>query len=147
MAEFGTLYNKLAAAVDTSSKGKTFDTVTFVWMQGESDSGRSPEVYAESFDRIVSRLKSDLKIDSMNIVIGRLSDYGGEKWTKFREGQVEYAEEHPNCEWVNTDDLNDKVKDDGTVQNDLHYTQEGYKILAQRFAEKAIALIEKDMAN
>jgi len=143
IAQFGTNYDKLMNSVKRQTAGKEYDTVTFVWMQGESDSGKSTDIYFESFDRIVARLKSDLEVESMNIVIGRLSDYGGEKWTKFRDRQVKYAEEHPNCEWINTDDLNDKVKDDSTVQNDLHYTEEGYKILAERFAEKAIVLIGK----
>ena len=52
------------------------------------------------------------------------------------------SEDNPNVEWVNTDDLNDTEKG-GQKKNDLHYTKEGYKILGQRFAEKAIALIKK----
>jgi len=44
---------------------------------------------------------------------------------------------------VNTDDLNDKSKD-GKTTNGLHYTEEGYKLLGQRFAEKAITLIKKE---
>jgi hypothetical protein len=145
VARFGELYEKLWASVKTKTDGKPFDSVTFVWMQGESDSNRDPEIYFQSFERVVARLKADLEIDSINIVIGRLSDCGNaqEHWLKFREGQVKYAEAHPNCKWINTDDLNDKVKDDGTTVNDLHYTTEGYKILARRFAEKAIQLIRK----
>jgi hypothetical protein len=83
-----------------------------------------------------------LKPDASFIVSGRLSDCGGEKWTKFREAQVKYAEDRPYCEWVDTDDLNDSVKN-GKAVNGLRYTKEGYAILGQRFAEKAIALIEK----
>jgi len=143
IATFGTNYDKLMAGVKKKTAGKTYDTVTFVWMQGESDSGKSTDIYFESFNRVVARLKSDLKIKSINIVIGRLSDYGGEKWTKFRDAQVKYAKDTPNCVWVNTDDLNDKIKD-GKTKNDLHYTKEGYKILGQRFAEKAISLIKQD---
>ena len=146
LAEFGNLYVKLLTAVTKQAEGKTYDTVTFVWMQGESDSNRDPKDYTKSFDRVVARLKNDLKIKSMNIVIGRLSDCGNdaEHWIKFREGQEKYAEEHPNCEWIDTDDLNDNVMKDRTTRNDLHYTKEGYKTLAKRFAAKAIKLIKTD---
>ena len=143
VAGFGHLYTKMMDAVKKKTAGKTYDTVTFVWMQGESDSG-NPDPYIDSFNRVVARLKADLKIESLNIVIGRLSDYGIEKptWVKMRQLQVKYAEDNPNVEWVNTDDLNDTEKG-GQKKNDLHYTKEGYKILGQRFAEKAIALIKK----
>ena len=135
--------------MERKAKGQTFDTVSFVWMQGESDTKpRAVEQYFESFERLTSRLKCDLKIDSMNIVIGRLSDYGldrnnKESWIKLRELQVKYAEERAHCDWVNTDDLNNVIRKDGSVGNDLHYTKEGYVTLGQRFAEKAIALIKK----
>lgn len=145
VARFGELYDKLISAVKERTTGKTYDTVTFVWMQGESDSDEmGVEQYFRSFNRVVDRLKADLKTDSINIVIGRLSDKGMDSptWVRLRELQVKYAEDHPNCEWVNTDDLNDTKKADGTVHNDLHYTEEGYKTLGQRFAEQAIALIK-----
>lgn len=144
IAEFGTLYDKLMDVVKERTKGKTFDTVTFVWMQGESDSGEEGVAqYFESFNRVIARIKKDLNIDSMNIVIGRLSDFGIENpsWVKLRQLQVKYAEDNPNCEWVNTDDLNDMIKN-GEPKNGLHYTEEGYDLLGERFAGKAIALIE-----
>jgi len=45
---------------------------------------------------------------------------------------------------VDTDDLNDgkKTNKGEEIKNDLHYSADGYKILGQRFAGKAIALIE-----
>jgi hypothetical protein len=81
------------------------------------------------------------------LVIGRISDCGldvekrleGKKY--IRKTQVEFAESHPRGAWVDTDDLNDRKQEDGTIVHDLHYTPEGYKILGQRFAEKSIALI------
>jgi hypothetical protein len=142
----GFLYDSLMVAIKKHTEGKRYDTVTFVWMQGETDAGKMMvDLYFESFDRVVARLKMDLKIESMNIVIGRLSDcgIGNSEWVRMRELQVKYAEEHPNCAWVNTDDLNDKKKEDGTVENGLHYTEEGYKTLGERFAEKAIGLLKK----
>ena len=57
---------------------------------------------------------------------------------------MQVAEELPHAEWVDTDDLNNKQGKDGQLRDDLHYTQEGYKILGQRFAEKAISLIKRN---
>ena len=55
------------------------------------------------------------------------------------------AESSPRGAWVNTDDLNDgiKRKDGKVVDNDLHYSVEGYDLLAQRYVESAIKLIEE----
>lgn len=152
VSEFGNLYDALLNSVKKKSEGKTFETVTFVWMQGESDT--KPEAvgkYFESFERVTTRMKNDLGIQKMNIVIGRLSDYGStiekkESWMKMRDLQVKYAEERDDCEWVNTDDLNDMTGKDGGAKNDLHYTKQGYITLGKRFAEKAIALIKKQQA-
>jgi len=46
------------------------------------------------------------------------------------------ADGDPHGAWVNTDDLNGP-------NNAVHYTGENSKILGQRFAEMAIALINK----
>ncbi|MDX1681249.1 MAG: sialate O-acetylesterase [Akkermansiaceae bacterium] len=147
VGNFGNLYDKLWNSIEKNTAGKSVKTVTLVWMQGESDSGpEGVKQYFESFDRVVARLKGDLGVNSINIVIGRLSDYGLERkqkesWSKLRDLQVQYCEQRDHCEWVNTDDLND-----GSRGNDLHYTKEGYDLLGQRFAEKAIALIKKQQA-
>ena len=76
---------------------------------------------------------------------GRLSDYGMQgkpvgHWAMVRDAQVKVATDHPRGAWVDTDDLNDKGN---PVRHDLHYTRDGYVELGKRFAEKAIALINK----
>lgn len=147
---FGSIYIQLMKKVGDASKGKSYDTVTFVWMQGERDAREKlAEVYAESFKRILEQLKADLKKGKINFVIGRISDFDMsdkryKHWTKVRDIQVKLAEDDPNGEWVDTDDLNDKVnKKTKKVKHDLHYTKAGYKTLGQRFADKAIELIKK----
>lgn len=144
LANFGNLYDSLMETIKKNTEGKTYDTVTFVWMQGESDSGdESVPQYEESFNRVLKRLKSDLGVEDMNVVIGRLSDYSDRPaWMQMRELQMKMADAHPNWAWVNTDDLND-VEKGGKKANDLHYTEEGYKILGERFAGKAIELLKK----
>jgi hypothetical protein len=80
----------------------------------------------------------------MNVVIARISDFGAAddaSWQAIRKIQVDVANADAHGAWVDCDDLNDKSKDDKTT-NDLHYTKEGYKILGQRYARQAKALIE-----
>ena len=147
----GDLYDRLMKKVNEAIKGQKITSVTFVWMQGESDSkGSRSSVYEESLNGLIKQVKTDLKVDSLNVVIGRISDWGISKrksWVKIRESHVKVAESLPNGTWVDTDDLNDLKSKDGSVKNDLHYSPEGFRILGQRFAEKAIELIKKGKAK
>jgi hypothetical protein len=47
------------------------------------------------------------------------------------------AEAYPRGAWVDTDDLKGE-------KNDLHYTEDGYKKLGERYAQKSIELIKKN---
>lgn len=75
----------------------------------------------------------------INVVIGRINDFDMKNqrlahWTMVREAQVEVAESLARTAWVNTDDLNGK-------KNDIHALGDGYKILGERFAKKALKLL------
>jgi lysophospholipase L1-like esterase len=123
-------------------------------MQGESDK-RNPE-YRAYLAELIRQFQSDLHRTDLNVVIGRISDSGlypekpleGKHRLMFegakniRRTQVEFAQSYPHGAWVDTDDLNNK-KLGNTMVDDLHYSQEGYKVLGERFAEKAIELIKK----
>jgi hypothetical protein len=135
----GDLYDRLMTKVKEAIKGKTVSTITFIWMQGESDTlKRQGEVYLASLQGLRKQIQDDLKRNDINFVIGRISDHGNanSQWTLVRNAQVMVAEVDPMAAWVDTDDLNGP-------HNDLHYTKDGYDKLGQRFAEKAIALIKK----
>lgn len=141
----GELYGRLMEKVKAAIAGQSLKTVTFVWMQGESDLNNT--AYDAYLKELLAQLEADLAFKKINLVIGRISDAGLDG--KRRQGnltirriQQEFAEAHPRGAWVDTDDLNDRM-DGEKVVNDLHYTKEGYQILGIRFAEKAIALIEK----
>lgn len=140
----GLLYDRLMKKVNATIKGKTLKTITFVWMQGESDLRNT--AYDKYLKELMQQLQKDLKRKDINLVIGRISDCGLDQKKRLagklniRKIQAEFAEAWPNGAWVDTDDLNDKEKD-GTIIHDLHYSKEGSKILGTRFAEKAIALI------
>jgi len=144
----GDLYDRLMEKVTPAIKGRKIKTVTFVWMQGESDAKASNgEVYAASLVGIIDQLRADLKHHEINVVVGRLSDAGLDSkkyphWMMIREAQVAFSKSNPRHDWVNTDDLNDgKDKSGRTRANAVHYSVKGYEILGQRYAEKAIALI------
>lgn len=137
----GQLYDALLKKVREAVGDKKVDTVTFVWMQGERDAKENHgKVYADALKGLIAQLSKDLGRDDVNFVIGRLSDSGNGNakthWDMVREAQVKVAESSPRGAWVDTDDLNGP-------KNDLHYTKDGYKVLGQRFAEKAVELIGK----
>ena len=139
---YGDLYNRLMAKVNNATKDQKLATVTFVWMQGERDAVElHGEVYAASFAGLIKQLEADLKRDDVNFVIGRLGSgqLGGKRyphWDMVRKAQVKVAEDSDKGEWIDTDDC--ALKGDK-----LHYTKDGYKLMGQRFAEKAIGLIKK----
>ena len=144
----GDLYDSLKAKIDQALRNQKVDTVTFIWMQGEADAKeKHGEVYQASLKGLVDQLCNDLERQEINVICGRLSDFGlGKKhWLMIREAQVQFAGSLTRGAWVNTDDLNDGPDGRGRVRhNALHYSVEGYKILGKRYAEKAIALIKKE---
>jgi hypothetical protein len=136
--EYGPLIEKAREALD----GKTFDTVTFVWMQGESDGMRGlGPAYEKSFLRLLGRLKKDLNRKDVAFVIGRINDshMSEPNWKAMREVQVKLAEDADHGAWIDTDDLSEP-------DNGVHFPKENYPSLGQRFAEKAIVLIRKGFA-
>jgi glucosylceramidase len=146
----GDLYDKLMEKVNAAIAGENIATVTFVWMQGERDAREEHgEVYAESFKGLLEQLQNDFGRDDINVVIGRLSDFDLENrewphWTRVRNIQMKLADELPAAIWVDTDDLNSGEDENGNMlENDLHYSVEGYRTLGERFAKAAMALIEQ----
>jgi hypothetical protein len=141
----GNLYHPLMKKVTATVEGEEIQTITFVWMQGESDLRNT--AYRAYLDALLKQLQDDLDFEGINFVVGRISDNGLDQ-TKRLEGrkgirrtQVEFAELYERGSWVDTDDLNDRMQD-GTLIHDLHYTPEGYKVLGERFAKHAITLIK-----
>ncbi len=113
-----------------------FESVTLIWMQGEKDAFlRTPiSEYDEAFNGMLNVLSeaTNAKVEKVD---GRLSDFTDPKfddkaWNALREYKM-------NGQWVDTDDLNDFPDS----PNDLHYTDDGYRVLGERFAEKAINII------
>jgi len=114
-------------------------------MQGESDANnRLSEVYEESFIKLIKRLEKDLGRDDLYFVIGRINDYArsrpdNEHWRHVRETQVKLGNTKGNA-WIDTDDLNGGDADQ--PNGGIHFPREGAASLGQRFANKAIELID-----
>ncbi len=119
-------------------------SVTFCWMQGESDAkGGAHAPYKDALKLLISKLRRDLKRPDMNIVIGRIGDYALDKPSPeaVRKAQREIADEDPRGAWVDVDDLNDKEVN-GKIQSDVHCNRpEGYVTLGRRFARQGHALV------
>jgi hypothetical protein len=148
----GDLYDRLMKKVRAAMEGQSIETVTLVWMQGESDANQEHgSVYAASLRGLRRQFEEDLGHKPIHFVIGRISGYGlvrehAAEWRLVRAAQVEVADNDPPAAWVDTDDLNTGLSREGVMyKNDIHYSAEGYKILGRRFAEKAIALILEDV--
>lgn len=141
----GEEYPPLIETALAAEQEQDFDTVGLIWMQGESDANnRLSEVYEESFVKLINQLKTDLDRDDLYFVIGRINDYAksrpdNEHWHSVRSTQMRLGNTPGNA-WIDTDDLNDGNPD---RPDDLHFPKEGALAVGQRFADKAIELIEK----
>lgn len=145
----GQLYNALMGRVKKAIEGKTIDTVTFIWMQGEADAGKGwGSVYEKSFLGVLDQIKKDLNRQQINFVIGRINDYwlpanGTKDGDVVRAVQKKLGEEHANGDWVNTDDLNMGVNPWGGYEvAGGHFPPSAYVVLGKRFAHRAVKLID-----
>lgn len=146
----GELYDTLMRKVWAQIENNRIKTVTFVWMQGERDARMGwGSVYEESLRGLYRQLSEDLKRSDVNFVIGRLNDFDlpcekYQHWNLVRAAQMKVGASDPRFTWVNTDDLNDGLNEQGKeIVNDLHLSVKGYEELGKRFAEGAIQIIRK----
>lgn len=139
----GAFYDQTLKVARAKIATKAPKTITFLWMQGERDAKENlSAAYEESMKTLIANLRKDLDAPKMNFVIGRLSDFStSEHWEAVRAAQVKVAKDDSRGSWVDTDDTNNKMKND-KPHNDLHYTKEGYDLFGQRLARQAVLLIK-----
>ncbi|MFT6178833.1 MAG: hypothetical protein ACI9NQ_000691 [Paracoccaceae bacterium] len=139
----GTFYDQTLKVALAQIATKAPKTITFLWMQGERDAKENlSAAYEESMKALIANLRKDLDAPKMNFVIGRLSDFStSAQWEAVRAAQVKVAKDDSRGSWVDTDDTNNKTKND-KPHNDLHYTKEGYDLFGQRLARQAVLLIK-----
>lgn len=132
----------LVELVKNAGDAAKFKTVSFIWMQGESDAGRDlGPAYERSFKVLTERLKKEIGIEQMHVVIGRISDFGlvgetADGWKRMREIQQKIAEADPLGDWIDTDDLNGG--DEKNPNGNLHYPPAESIKLGERFGEAAL---------
>lgn len=148
--ELGDIYDELIKKTFPLIKGEKLESICFIWMQGERDAKMGwGNLYEDALFGLHAQLVRDLqwKPEELIFVIGRLSDFDLENkkyphWTKVRGIQSKVTAQKENWHLVNTDDLNDGINRKGRmINNDLHYSADGYKILGQRFAKSCIEAI------
>jgi hypothetical protein len=144
----GDLYDSLMSKVWKVTTMDRIKTVTFIWMQGERDAREAlAEKYEKSLLELYQKISRDLNRKDVNFIIGRLNDFDMQNltylhWTKIREIQQKIGASNDRFAWINTDDLNDGFDRNGkAIDNDLHMSKDGYRILGERFAKEAIKLI------
>lgn len=145
----GDLYERLMTKVQQQAPFNQYQTITFIWMQGERDAREQHgDVYAQSLAGLIQQLSDDLGRNDINFVIGRLSDFGTDNknfphWNKVRQAQMYLANNSSRGSWVNTDEFNDGINQEGKeITNDIHYSVKGYQELGNQFAAHAIELIK-----
>jgi hypothetical protein len=144
----GSLYTRMIENVRRSLKNERPSTVTFIWMQGEADAESGwASVYEKSFQSLLNQLKTDLDIQEIHHVVGRINEY----WLEKKDGQamrevlVKLGKRDDHSAWINTDDLNQGVNPwGGFSYNDGHYPPSGYVVMGQRFAKEACRLIDPE---
>ncbi|EDM25622.1 hypothetical protein LNTAR_25050 [Lentisphaera araneosa HTCC2155] len=156
--ENGVMYKSMMKKITKATQGKKPKAIAFCWMQGERDSReRHSAVYERSLKALFSQIKADFPETPIVFVIGKLSDFGKDnkqalypEWEEIIAAQKKVAKDTPNCKIIETHDLNTgdspphwKTKEIRKYVDDLHMTNEGYKILGTRFAEAAIELLKK----
>ncbi len=143
------LYDSLLQKINSKNLVvEKLKSVSFIWMQGERDAREElGTIYEQQLWSVYQRLSNDLQFDQIHFIIGRINDFDLNNdryphWTLIRDIQVKVGGAKPYFDWVDTDDLNDGLNHLGhDIENDLHLTPEGYRILGERFARAALKLI------
>jgi hypothetical protein len=128
------MWTRLMWAVNAAVQGKTFDSVTFIWMQGKDDSG-NPIPYDGKLHALFDRMQALFPYTKMNYIVGRINDWDTRStWMRIREIQENICKDKSNFRLINTDDLNGP-------NDDLH-NYGMYDVLAQRYVDAAISMNE-----
>jgi hypothetical protein len=131
------LTNKISAAV----RGKTIDSVTFIFYQGEQDACEpNPASYESKLQDLFDRMQALFPNIKMSYVVTRLNDYNANEFIQalgqvtIRKIQEKICIGRNNYRMVNTDDLNG-------FANILHNYD--YETLQERYVDAVISMNPK----
>ena len=111
------------------------------WHQGESDSNaEKAPVYKEGLLALISRLREDLQIPKLVIIIGQLSQFDDQEENQWRDlvnqAHIDIAEEDPFVKFVGSENLTHKG--DG-----VHFDSESMREMGRRYAKAYLQLTQK----
>ena len=133
----GWIFHDLVEKIRATLGDRKVQTITLLWMQGESDAMGFEGVYADSFHGLLEQFYSEFARRDLNYVVVRVhgteapsKKYTG--WDRMRALQVELGESSRRAAWVDTDDAN------ATSRNKTN------PIVGTRLAQAAIRLIRNN---
>ena len=119
---------QLAAENWLKQNGYTIRNNYMFWLQGESDSGMSPDVYKSNLISIVKEMIEKTGVTNcMMLRVGQADKAPATKKNSIIEAQTELCQTY--TEFVMASTLIAGFPDDGLMKDTWHYTQEGYNIL------------------
>jgi hypothetical protein len=135
--DIGDLYRQLRDETIAATAGKTVDSYTYVWMQGERDAkiGTHNE-YESNLNTLYTQLTADFGL--VNMVIGRINDASSTaEWEIVRQAQMTVGDNLTRGVWIDTDSFNDP----GDTLHPSEANNWGYDMQGAVFAEASIDLI------
>ncbi|MEE8385081.1 MAG: sialate O-acetylesterase, partial [Dehalococcoidia bacterium] len=139
-----TVRNAMSAGdIDGDGAPDQFEPAGIIWMQGESDGARTPQVarrYLSNLTRLMGLIRAAFRVDDIPVVIGRISDSGqGESGKVWSYGDMVRAAQAAFVEFDGAAAL--VTSTDGYSYSDpWHYDSAGYIDLGRQFADAVVGL-------
>ncbi|MEN9359158.1 MAG: hypothetical protein RL095_693 [Verrucomicrobiota bacterium] len=127
------LYSRLLTNVrDTEAQiaksGAKSELAGMIWMQGESDSGKTEGAYEKNLADFIASVRKDLKSEKLPFVIGEVCSANPE-YSVIRAAQKAVAAKVPVCALASSEGLK-------TIDKHVHFDAAGQIELGKRFAEE-----------
>jgi hypothetical protein len=104
--------------------------LAFLWIQGESDSGKWAEAYLENFKRLVANIRRDAGAPDLFVIVAE----PGKTEEVVRQAFRDYVQQDPQSALVPGQDLS---------KGQVHYDGPGYIELGRRLAKELEAYLAK----
>ena len=123
-----------AAKKALAARSDTYTIRGLLWHQGESDAGSNAEVYEKQLIEFIARIRDDVSLPKLPVVIGEVFDNG--KRDAVRKAQRAVAEKVAGVAFVSADGT--ETWDKGT-----HFDAASQLLLGERFAKACRDLLDK----
>ncbi len=140
------LYSELLSQIDEATSlltnaGHSYTLKGLFWAQGASDATEArTAVYEANLTEFIARLRADLGIADLPVIIARTSEKDGYPYREvIQAAQMSVADADSHADWVNASDLS---RFDGS-----HYDAPSLLIFGERLAKSFLALTDGYYAN